>query len=123
MKILWDGSYSIGNEIIDGQHRDWIDYYNHLDDAMNSKDRVGLHQTKVEILSKTSDYVDQHFKFEEDYMRSIGFPDTDKHWRQHKNFRNKIYQLCRKHEEGTIVLSSEIMDMIKKIAYCSYPTV
>lgn len=113
MKLEWKETYSIDNEEIDRQHRRWIDFYNRLDDVMRGEDSGVVRKTKQDILKQMSDYVAYHFEYEEEYMRSIGFPDTEKHWRMHKDFRNEIYRLCRNHDEGTIVLNTEIMDMIK----------
>jgi len=114
MKIIWDESYSIGHEEIDKQHQVWIGFYNRLDDVMSSSSAMELHDAKSEILTEMSEYASYHYLFEEEYMRKIGFPDVDKHWRQHKDFGNKIYQIHRKHKEGRFVLNSELMDMIKK---------
>ncbi len=113
MKFEWDESYSVGNEEIDHQHKTWISLYNKLDEVLRSADQEKLSTIKTEILQEMSDYVDYHFTYEEDYMRSLGFPEAEKHWRQHKDFRNEIYQLCRDHQEGTIILNTEIMDKIK----------
>ncbi len=114
MEILWDKSYSVGNDDIDRQHQNWIAIYNRLVRAMDDDSRSDLHETKADILNKMSGYAREHFQFEEEYMRSIGYPGIDKHWRLHKDFDNEIYQICRKHADGTIILNSELMDMVKK---------
>lgn len=113
MKFEWDESYSVGNDELDKQHKKWIYLYNKLGDVLRSDNQVRLRSIKSEILQQMSEYVDYHFTYEEEYMRSLGFPEPEKHWRQHKNFRNEIYQLCRDHDNGTIILNTEIMDKIK----------
>ena len=114
MKLQWDESFRIGNEEIDRQHQRWIEFYNRLDEVMHSDADEDSRSIKADILEQMSEYVDYHFQHEEAYMRSIGFPDTKKHWRLHKNFRNEIYRISRSYQEGTLVLNSEIMDMIKR---------
>lgn len=113
MNFEWDESYSVGNEEIDSQHKHWIYLYNKLGKVLGGDDIDKLSSIKMDILQQMSDYVDYHFTYEEEYMRSIGYPETEKHWRQHKDFRNEIYQLCREHQKGTIILNTEIMDKIK----------
>jgi len=113
VKLQWSDTYSIGNKELDEQHKTWIELYNSLDAMMSSDNPENLTATKADVLQKMSDYVDYHFTFEEDYMREIGFSEIDRHWRMHKDFRTRIYRICRDHQEGTIVLSSEVMDTIR----------
>ncbi len=113
MKIDWHDDYSIGDEHLDEQHRRWLGFYNELDEALQKQDQKDLAATRTLLLQKMSDYVAYHFHYEEEYMRGIGYPEVDKHWRIHKNFRNQIYRLYRDHKEGDIVLTSEIMSVLK----------
>ncbi len=113
VKLQWQESYTTGNEQLDEQHRKWINFYNQLDEIMNSSRQDELSKTRGEVLRKMYDYVDYHFHFEEEYMRSIGYPDADRHWRMHKDFRNRLYRVFRDHHEGVVVLNSEILDMIR----------
>ena len=113
MRIEWKDEMATGIAEIDNQHRQWIDFYNRLDEIMLSDDKEELKFAKAQILEEMSEYVDFHFQFEEEYMRKIGFPEVERHWRLHKNFRNEIYTICRSYREGNIVLNTEIMNTIK----------
>ena len=113
MQIQWEDRFNTGNEQLDEQHKIWVDFYNRLDAAMIEKDLQELQETRSDILKKMSEYVDYHFRYEEDFMRSIGYPDADKHWRMHKNLRDKIYRIHRDQLEGRLVLNREIMELIK----------
>ncbi|THB72252.1 MAG: hypothetical protein D6B25_17145 [Desulfobulbaceae bacterium] len=113
MKLEWNDEYSTGNDEIDEQHKRWVGLFNRLDDVLLSKEQDKMKQTRSEVLKEMFDYVEYHFKFEEDYMASIGYPDAEKHWRMHKTFRNEIYKLYRDHEEGAIILNTEIMGTIR----------
>ena len=114
MKMEWCEEYSTGNEALDEQHKHWISLYNRLDQTMLEKKIDVLNQVKNEILQEMSDYVDYHFAFEEEFMESINYPDKNRHWRMHKDFRNRIYSICRDHEDGAIVLNTEILGTIRK---------
>lgn len=110
-KIEWDNSLSVGDVEIDGQHQEWIKIYNGLHDKMvtgkvNSRDGI-------EALQAMADYARYHFSFEEKYMHGIGYPGFIKHRRIHKDFDNRLYEYCRKAEDGEIVLNSEIISLLK----------
>jgi hemerythrin-like metal-binding protein len=59
------------------------------------------------------EYSRTHFKFEEEYMHTIGYPGLIGHRRIHKDFDTRIYREYRKMLDGEIVLNSAIMKMIK----------
>ena len=113
MHIKWDESYKIGNDTLDEQHKTWITFYNQLDEAMKGKSWQEVRQTKSEVLKEMIEYVDYHFKYEEEFMRSVGYGEVDKHWRIHRNFRDKIYRLYREYLDGKPVLNRDMMEMIK----------
>ena len=60
------------------------------------------------------DYTKYHSDFEEEYMRKISYPGLMEHLKLHKNFDNQIYEYHRDISEGRMVLSSEIIKIIKK---------
>jgi hemerythrin len=113
VQIQWDESYKTGDDKLDEQHKIWITFYNQLDEAMKGKSWQDVRQTKTEVLKKMIEYVDYHFNYEEEFMRSIGYEEVEKHWRIHRNFRDKIYRLFRDHLDGKPVLNRDMMEMIK----------
>ena len=64
--IEWDDSYSVNNDEIDKQHKEWIDIYNKMHDSMMSRES-SIEQT-TEILQAMSNYAQNHFNYEEEYM-------------------------------------------------------
>ena len=44
-------------------------------------------------LDKLTDYVEQHFVLEEEYMAQLNFPGIDKHIQAHRNFEKKIEKM------------------------------
>lgn len=113
MRLEWSEAYSINNTDLDEQHKRWIELYNRLADLMKGENQADLGRAKAETLREMADYVDYHFRFEEEYMRSIEFPEVKNHWRLHKNFRNRIYQTYRDQQKGDIVLNTEILATIR----------
>lgn len=60
--IKWDESYSVGEAVIDRQHRGLIDLINALDDDVE----VGF------VLDQLTLYVADHFRTEEELMAGRG---------------------------------------------------
>jgi hemerythrin len=113
VQIQWDEVAKIGEKTLDDQHKSWISFYNKLDEAMTDKSWGDVRQTKSEVLKEMIEYVDYHFNYEEEFMRSLGYAEAEKHWRIHRNFRDKIYRLYRDHLDGKPVLNREMMEVIK----------
>lgn len=80
-KIPWDDAYKIGIKGIDNQHKKLFELVNRLyelEEGKNTKEELRT------ILYEFSDYVRVHFKDEEDYMHSIGFPEIKEHKELHQ---------------------------------------
>ncbi len=112
-KIEWDESYSVNNKEIDEQHKEWIAIFNKLHVALLSDDPKSLDFAGVDSLKAMYDYAEYHFNFEEQYLSKINYPDLVAHRRLHKDFASKIYQYNKDINQGTIVLNTEIIKIIK----------
>lgn len=117
LRMEWQDTFSIGNQQLDSQHKKWIELYNRLDAIMVGKDSQGGIEKRGEILKEMSDYVGYHFECEEEFMRSINYPNLEKHWRLHKNFRNIVDNAYREMQEGKLILGSEILSMLRRWMY------
>ena len=113
-QIEWDDSFSVNNPEIDDQHKKWIEIHNkmHVNLIQSGKKIIG--STPLDSLKEMQDYTKYHFDFEEEYMRRITYPGLMEHIKLHKNFENQIYEYHREISEGRMVLSSEIIKIIKK---------
>ncbi len=112
-KIEWDNSFSVHNAEIDGQHKKWIEIFNKMHEILTEGGDKVLHSAGAEALKAMQDYSRYHFNFEEEYMRTINYPDLYIHKRMHKDFDNQIYTYGRDMQEGKIVLDTEIIKLIK----------
>ncbi|MDO7252634.1 hemerythrin family protein [Helicobacter cappadocius] len=77
----WEEGYSVDNEMIDMQHKKLFDLAQKAYLMVNhsvSKDEI------KEVLREFFEYMRDHFKDEEDYMISIGYPRLDEHKRLHR---------------------------------------
>ena len=112
-QIVWDDSFSVNNETIDEQHRQWIAIFNRMHDVMLSGTTEELSDAAVEALRAMEEYASYHFKAEEEYMAGIGYPGLVEHKRLHKDFDNLIFQMNKESESGRIVLNTSLIKTIK----------
>jgi hemerythrin len=86
-KMTWEPEYSVGQEYLDEQHKTMIDMINVLID-----DPTADYTSEVvaDLLAEGTRYAVKHFKSEEDYMESIGYPGLAVHRQEHKQFLVKM---------------------------------
>lgn len=110
MLIKWTEDLSVGHEILDKEHQKWIailnDFYQGLKDG-RSKEKL------IELVVAMLDYTKYHFASEEKYMKSINFPDFDKHKEKHDFYENRITEFHDKIKEGKMILSLEVTNFLK----------
>jgi hemerythrin len=111
--IEWDEALSVNNDAIDAQHKKWIEIHNRLHEALISGNFNKVDTVCGETLQAMVGYTRYHFQFEEDYMKTIGFPGIVEHRRLHKDFDSKIYTLQREFMEGQVILNSGVLKLIK----------
>jgi hemerythrin-like metal-binding protein len=112
-QITWDDSYSVGNDAIDAQHKEWIAIYNRLDQTMLDGNIQDLAKVREDSLQAMRDYTNYHFRQEEEYMKEIGYPDIVAHKRLHTDFDDQLYNYHRMIRNGELVLNTELISIIK----------
>lgn len=112
-QIEWEVSFSIGDETIDKQHQKWIALYNKVDKILLESNPTEFAKMKVEALEDMKQYALYHFSYEENFMKKINYPDLPRHWRLHKDFDYKVFELIRQIESGGMLLNSEILTVIR----------
>ncbi len=89
-KVPWHNKYKIGIENIDEQHHKLFDLVNELytlNDDQDIKERLR------HVLYEFSDYMKTHFKDEEEYMLSIGYPNLEEHKQIHQDIVNNLLKI------------------------------
>ncbi len=109
-KIEWKESFSVNNEEIDNQHKNWILIINDLHDSMLKGD-IAL-STTHNTMKSMKDYVKYHFDSEEEYMRKINYPDIADHIKIHTKFYVLVNQYYNDMVSGKLVLNGEIMNIL-----------
>jgi len=109
--ITWDKEkFSVGVDEMNEQHKKWISLINKLHGSLITPNP----ETSPEIAIKEMiDYTAFHFKQEEDLLQEVQFPGYEKHKLEHEYFILKLEKLDQDITNGTYVLKTQIMSILK----------
>ncbi|NLJ67086.1 MAG: hemerythrin family protein [Clostridiales bacterium] len=115
MSIKWQNNWNIEVGEIDNQHRALVEQVSHLLEACKKGDSK---QEVSSVLNFLSQYVKEHFRYEEEQHRLYNYPDRDEHARIHNKFTHEVTKLQERFEkEGfsyqfTILLNRKLVDWL-----------
>lgn len=95
--ISWREEYLIGIPMIDNRHIQLVDIINSLNNAVvecRSQD------TLESTFEQLHHYITEHFSEEEEFMKSINYPQLSQHIQIHNDFRAEIKEFYAKYKEG-----------------------
>lgn len=82
-QFKWTKEISVHEAVIDLQHQRLLDQVNKLIDAtLNKFD----YDVLAEAVKFFDDYINEHFHYEENYMKSMRYPAIGSHLEMHKDF-------------------------------------
>jgi hemerythrin len=106
-KIEWTTDLAVGIDMIDDQHKKWIQHLNELVTAAESRRGANLVTSTLAFLIE---YTDFHFSAEERAMEAAGYPALPQHRVKHEELRNTLGKLVEDFsEEGA---THELADSI-----------
>lgn len=107
--IDWTDVLDIGLPSIDDQHKELFSISNDLLEAIGrGEGKTAL----VEAFDRLKKYTEYHFKEEEDYMRSVGYPGAEQHAKEHSELLISVNKLRKRLASGETVLPEEGADFI-----------
>ncbi|MDY0117014.1 MAG: bacteriohemerythrin [Sulfurimonadaceae bacterium] len=109
--IVWSNNYKLGFNIVDAQHQHLFILVNRL---YALEDNKNIKEEMKQILYDFSDYMKTHFKDEEDYMYSIGYPHLEEHQACHNNLVEMLAKLI--HTPAKLSIIKTKMKLIAKKA-------
>lgn len=108
--INWDNSYSVGVAIIDNQHKRLVNIVNELNDALGAgKGKDVLSKVLFELVQ----YVNTHFKTEEEYMVKYSYDEYEQHRYEHEKLTDEVKRFYEDFNNGKAVLSIQIMNFLR----------
>lgn len=109
-RFEWDPSLSLGDAMIDRQHKSWIDLLNQADEScQNELDSEGI----MNCLTGMYLYAKDHFFDEESLMERLGYPGRERHKELHKAFVDKTHALTDACLQGDINYQ-ELLDFMTR---------
>ena len=106
--IRWSEKMSVGNPILDRDHRTLIGLVNQMSQPANRQDRAVLEFVLDELL----DYTVAHFAREEDYMRQFDFSDLERHISIHRGLTNQLVDIRNSFITGNRDMGVEVSDFV-----------
>ncbi len=106
----WKDSMSVGNQVIDTDHRKLIQYINEMQEAMmagHGRDIVGT------ILNRLVAYTHEHFAREELIWKGGHYAGLEKHKKEHTDLLKTVNEFKAKFDKGTVTLSVEVMSFLR----------
>lgn len=88
--MQWDGKFDVGVDAMNDEHRGLLDWMNKLHDRA----AAGASKSEIVMLAQQlHNSARKHFRSEEAYMASIGFPGL----RSHKNIHDTMLETLAEH--------------------------
>lgn len=83
IRFEWEDRYSVGNEVIDNQHKRFLALADSLPDVLD-RERIG------KIIMDMYRHIREHFSSEESLMSDSGYPKLVEHVRLHNELIGKL---------------------------------
>ena len=109
--IAWEEEWSIGDELIDSQHKELVKLINELIyDCANDQMNAGI----PAALSFLVQYVVTHFSDEEALQLRCNFPYYKEHKKMHEDLKKNVAKLAKKYTKvgSTLSLKKDIYDVL-----------
>lgn len=106
----WHDDLSVGESMIDADHRHLIDLINRL--HANMELGKGKHLI-AEVLAELFQYASAHFKREEAYMHRILYVGFTAHKKEHQSLLQELRALQEKFDAGTLIMSVPVLHFLR----------
>lgn len=109
--IKWDQEkFSVDIDEMNEQHKKWITLINRLHESLvTNNSEISPENAIKEMLA----YTNYHFQQEEELMQNVQYPNYEKHKLEHKHFILKLEKLDQDIANGSHILRTQIMSILK----------
>ncbi|MBT3635139.1 MAG: hemerythrin family protein [Candidatus Marinimicrobia bacterium] len=102
IRFTWEKSLSVGNDLLDEQHKNIIELACQLPEIIVANDTPS-------VINQLYKYFRFHFSHEEEMMRSINFPFLGEHQLIHEGFISKLNKIRQQTIDSNLSLSRNKM--------------
>ena len=112
-QTCWKDEYSVGDPIIDAQHRQLIDTMNQLSEAIKN-DHPSIEDAS-RIFSALAVYVMDHFSYEEQRMAAASLPadELNAHYAIHTHLTRQIRDFQTRVNQGDLSALRDLMPFLQ----------
>ena len=108
--LEWKDEYSVGIQMIDGQHKVMFSMINELVEMINSQpDEKKISQVIDELLN----YKKIHFGTEEKFFKEFNYEGATDHIKAHKRFGESIDRICAENKGDILGLTFALVDFLE----------
>ncbi|CAA7622273.1 bacteriohemerythrin [Magnetospirillum sp. UT-4] len=108
--LTWSEDWSVGNAVIDGDHKAFIELANLIHMCHESgDDKQALMPSLLTVLNE---YVGGHFLREEKALRSVRYSHFDEHRRKHDLFRGRLKVICEEYSSGYRSVVNDLHNLV-----------
>lgn len=109
--IRWDKTFSVNVLRFDEEHKKIILVINRLNAAMQTNDEC---EKVSDALNEMTLYARTHFKAEEDYMKSFGYPEYELHKEKHREFSRTTVDFCKSVMNGNYNVAYDLLEYLNQ---------
>ncbi len=108
--VSWSSSLSVNVREIDSQHKKLVELLNQLYSSM----KAGKGSSVLKkLLDELVQYTIYHFDNEERYLKQYGYPDLEKHKREHEKLKAQVADFSKQVSMGKATISTDIINFLK----------
>jgi hemerythrin len=107
--VNWNERFSVKVDDLDRQHQELFSIASQLVHAMENFSEKDV---LAEIFERMLRYTAEHFTAEEEYLKSIDYPQFDDHKKEHTSFIKILDDYYKRYLEGEIALSMRILEFL-----------
>ncbi len=110
MASIWNENFVLNIPEIDEQNKKFFELFEKVSEGDEPKEPEELNKLLIEL----EDYLEYHFKEEEQFMKDIGYNDYENHKKQHEFFLKRIEEMRQEYDYKNPWLFDKIRSFIKK---------
>ena len=106
----WSDELSVGNSLIDQDHKELVNLVNELHQAVQDGKS---NETLGRILQALFTYTQEHFQREELLMEHINYVDKEAHLDQHKKLIDQVVVLQDAFDRGRVEVANNTAELLR----------
>ncbi len=97
MWFSWSDEFIVGVDRMDDQHKTLVELLNNIQNLLEKGEKA---RAKEIFTQEIAQYLENHLRDEEEFMKSIGYPEFETHKKAHDQFRSLMAKSLEKIKAG-----------------------